>query len=221
MRAPDRSATGAATGAARPAGRRQPLESVARLCVLALAQLALSLPGGAARADERVTLVQSEVRVGADTDPGVFVSAQFDFDLPAALRDAIDHGIALYFVIDFELSRRRWYWFDQQLVSTSLGYRLSYSPLTRQYRLARGGLAQPFESLDEALATVRRVRDWRVADAGLLDASDRDRYRARIRLRLDTSMLPKPFQVDALTDRDWALASDWSRVKLAADAANQ
>jgi hypothetical protein len=53
----------------------------------------------------------------------------------------------------------------------------------------------------------------RIADSTLLDGGN---THARIRLRLDTSMLPKPFQVSALTDRDWTLVSDWANLPAAA-----
>jgi hypothetical protein len=33
-------------------------------------------------------------------------------------------------------------------------------------------------------------------------------------------MLPKPFQVNALTDRDWTLASDWVPLALQNDGAD-
>jgi hypothetical protein len=176
---------------------------------LALGALLLALAAAGAHADERIALsgAQLEVRHGADA--GAYLDAQFELALPYPLRDAVDRGIALYFVIDLEVSRSRWYWFDKRLVDDSIVYRLNFSPLTRQYRLARGGLAQPFDTLDQALATLRRVVQWRVADAALLDGG---RNQARIRLRLDTSMLPKPFQVNALTDRDWTLVSDWAPV---------
>ena len=36
-------------------------------------------------------------------------------------------------------------------------------------------------------------------------------YTAAVRLRLDTSQLPKPLQIDALGSRDWNLSSDWYR----------
>ena len=36
-------------------------------------------------------------------------------------------------------------------------------------------------------------------------------YEAGVRMRLDTAQLPKPFQLTAITNRDWALASDWKR----------
>jgi hypothetical protein len=34
-------------------------------------------------------------------------------------------------------------------------------------------------------------------------------------MRLDTAQLPKPFQISALTDRDWSLASPWKRIAFA------
>ena len=36
-------------------------------------------------------------------------------------------------------------------------------------------------------------------------------YQAALRMRLDVTQLPKPFQVNALTSREWNLASDWRR----------
>jgi hypothetical protein len=40
--------------------------------------------------------------------------------------------------------------------------------------------------------------------------SDAD-YEAAVRLRLDTTLLPKPFQVSALTARDLHLETPWRR----------
>lgn len=176
--------------------------------LLALALLGIA-PAGPAAA-QGIVVAEAALRAPDDGEGGALLDAQFDFELPAVLEDAVNRGIALYFVIDFELYRTRWYWFDRKLVGTALTYRLTYSPLTRQYRLARGTLAQPFDTLAEALATLRRVRSWKVVDPGVLHRGED--YRAQTRMRLDISQLPKPFQVDALTNRDWNLASEWRPV---------
>jgi hypothetical protein len=145
----------------------------------------------------------------------VVLDADFDFELPWVLVDAVNRGVALYFVVDFELYRERWYWFDRRVVGQSLTYRLTYSPLTRQYRLARGTLALPFDTLEEALLTLRRIRGWKVLERGTLKPGED--YRAQLRMRLDTSQLPKPFQINVLTNRDWTLASDWRSVDVTAE----
>lgn len=178
---------------------------------LLLAALALALPQRV-RSQESVSVTLAELEVRDNPEPGLYLNAQFEFDLAPGIEDAIRHGVPVYFAIDFELVRTRWYWFDRRLVSATLAYRLSYSPLTRQFRLSRGALAQPFDSLAEALATVRTVRGWKVAGRG--PAESPEHLVARVRLRLDTTMLPKPFQVDSLTNHDWALTSGWKPARI-------
>ncbi len=166
-------------------------------------------------AAERVTVTQAHLAPAASGE-GMVLYAQFDFELPQTLEEAVNRGIALYFVVDFELFRGRWYWFDKKLVDQSLSFRLTYSPLTRQYRLARGALAQPFDTLTGALDALRRLSGWAVIDKGVVRPDDDPQdYRAQVRFRLDTSQLPKPFQVSALTHRDWVLASDWQALNWA------
>jgi hypothetical protein len=178
-----------------------------------LAALALLLVPPGAAADERIGVMAAALEPARDSvDGAIVLNATFEFELPQALEEAVQKGIALYFNIEFELFRKRWYWFDRRVASQTLVYRLSFSPLTRQYRLARGGLSQPFESLDEALALVKSVRNWKVADKAQL--APRDDYDAQVRMRLDVSQLPKPFQVNAITSREWNLASDWREVQV-------
>jgi hypothetical protein len=192
--------------------------SVARAALLALSTAAFLWLVPAAQAADRIVVSNAQLALVVDGgEPGVTLDADFDFELPYVLEDAVNRGIALYFVVDFELYRERWYWFDRQLAQRSLTYRLTYSALTRQYRLARGSLALPFDTLAEALASLRRVRGWKVLERGTLKP-DED-YRAQLRMRLDTSQLPKPFQINALTNRDWTLASDWRNVSVSADLA--
>ena len=179
----------------------------------ALMLLLAPLPGVA---DERIGVMAAALEQQEDgTSRGIVLNATFEFELPQALEEAVQKGIALYFNIEFELFRKRWYWFDRLVGSQKLVYRLSYSPLTRQYRLARGGLSQPFDSLEEALALVKSVRNWKVMDRAQL--SPRDEYEAQVRMRLDVSQLPKPFQVNAITSREWSLASDWREIQVPAD----
>ncbi|MGZ9030315.1 MAG: DUF4390 domain-containing protein [Burkholderiaceae bacterium] len=187
-----------------------------RAVVPFMAALAFLLAPLQVTADERIGVMAAGLELAKENGTGAIVlNATFEFELPQALEEAVQKGIALYFNIEFELFRKRWYWFDRRVASETLTYRLSYSPLTRQYRLARGGLSQPFESLEEALALVKSVRNWKVADRAQL--SPRDDFDAQVRMRLDVSQLPKPFQVNAITSREWNLASDWREIHVAAD----
>lgn len=99
-------------------------------------------------------------------DDGYVLSADFKFELNPRLEEAVTKGVALYFVADFELTKARWYWLDEKLVSRSQTYRLSYNALTRQYRLSVGsGLHQSFPSLSDALQVLTRLRNWGLSSA--------------------------------------------------------
>jgi hypothetical protein len=139
----------------------------------------------------------------------VLLSGQFDVTLTPALEEALHKGIPLYFLVEFELTRPRWYWLDEKVAQWSITHRVSYAELTRQYRVSSGPLSQPFESLDDVLRFVGRVSSRPVARADALAKGAR--YEAALRMRLDVSQLPKPFQLNALASHEWQLASEWHR----------
>jgi hypothetical protein len=138
-----------------------------------------------------------------------YLNADFDIVLGSAVESALNRGVPLTFVLEAQLTRPRWYWFDETAGETRSQYRLSYNALTQQYRVAVGGLFQNFGTLAEALQLLSRVRNRPLAARDALAKGNT--YRAAVRLRLDTSQLPKPFQVTALASREWSLNSDWYR----------
>jgi hypothetical protein len=142
-------------------------------------------------------------------DDHFVLQAQFDIALTPTLEEVLNKGVPLYFLMEFELIRPRWYWFNDRVVYLQQEYRLAYNALTRQYRLGVGNLHQNFATLGEALEVMSRVRRRRDVEPGTLrrDIS----YVAGIRLRLDTAQLPKPFQLNALLGREWNIGSDWYR----------
>jgi len=142
-------------------------------------------------------------------DGEVLLSTEFDFSLTPALEQALDKGVALYFTIDFELTRTRLLWFPEKVAEWSISYRVSYSALTRQYRVSSGPLGQTFESLDDVERFIGRVASRPVMRAEEL--SKGVRYEAAVRMKLDVNQLPKPFQVNALASSEWQLSSEWYR----------
>jgi hypothetical protein len=139
----------------------------------------------------------------APGDDGYVLSAEFAIDLGASLEDAVQHGVTLDFVLEFTLSRRRWYWIDEHIAGHVVNYKLSYNALTRQYRLSVGGLHRTFATLEEALRALGHVVALPVAERGTIKPGER--YDAALRLSLDKSQLPKPLQLDAIANRDWRI----------------
>lgn len=172
-------------------------------CVVALALWAVAV--APARADAIAT---RSAAVSAAPD-GYRLEAAFDIRMPVGLLEAVNRGVPVHFVVEFELSKARWYWFDDRPVKLARAYTLSYLPLLKQYRLVSGSASQSFRRVEDALQALARVRSWPVAEAGALEPGAA--YTAALRLRVDTARLPKPLQLSAVASQEWSLASDWYR----------
>ena len=55
---------------------------------------------------------------------------------------------------------------------------------------------------------MKRLRNWGIVDRDRLKGGET--YNVGLRFRLDTNMLPKPFQVTAIGSREWSLETPWS-----------
>jgi len=151
-------------------------------------------------------------------DDDVQLSALMQFELPSAVEDALSKGIPLFFVMDAQILRDRWYWYDKKVVGTERHFRIAFQPLTRRWRLnvtsgpgaSSVGLTlnQSFESLADAMATIKRVSGWRVASSGDIEAGAK--YRLELRFRLDLGQLPRPFQIGALGQTEWDITATQS-----------
>jgi hypothetical protein len=163
-----------------------------------------------------ISVNKAAVRVGED---GYHLSANYDINLTLVMQQALSRGITLHFVGEFSLTRSRWYWLDEEIFQSEQSIKFSYNVLTRQYRISRGSLFQNFASFEDALNMLSRQNspvipaDLIKNDSGYLPdwLKKEGSYIAAARLRLDTAQLPKLLQVNALTNSDWTLSSDWYR----------
>jgi hypothetical protein len=177
-----------------------------RACAGLLVAVVLAFASHPVHADS-VPLNTAEVRV---EDDQVLLNVDFAFSLNSTLEEALQRGIPLYFLLEVEVQRPRWYWFDEKVLTHTTQYRVSYLPLTRQYRVASGLLSQTVDSLEEVERLIGRVTARSIANASDLEKGAR--YDVVVRLRLDQNQLPKPFQINALASREWHLASESRRI---------
>ena len=152
------------------------------------------------------------------SDSDWLLNATFQIELTPGLEDAVQKGVVLYFQTEFDLTRSRWYWFDEKPALAQRLTRLSYQPMTQQYRIASEGFTFSAKTMFEALQAVGSIGGWRVIDNSQIDPSKS--YTAALRMTLDLSKLPKPFQVNALNNRDWNVTSDWVRFPFVPSGSN-
>lgn len=174
-----------------------PLRALLLLLSLLVAQAALA--AGISVRSPTLTFDDGEYTVAAD----------FNINFNRRLEEAVSKGVVLVFSVDFELSKSRWYWFDEQIMRRNKTFQLYYHALTRQYRVSTGGLHQSFPTLEEALRVMSRLRRWVVIEQGEIRVGQTGT--AGLRMRLDLTQMPKTFQVSALSNKDWNLDSEWTR----------
>jgi Domain of unknown function (DUF4390) len=185
--------------------------AAAWLGLLGTASLAQTPPNSNAIEGTAVRLIRS----AASEDPakqGWDLQAEFNVTLPSRLAE-LARATPIYFVMDWRMTRPRWYWRDARLAQGQLFWRLSHNPITQQWRMSPASatlnndarFAISYATLDEALAPLRRIRRDNLIQSDALDAGER--YELQARLRLDTTQLPKPFQINAITNQDWAIDS--------------
>lgn len=148
-------------------------------------------------------------------DDALWLSAQLRFELPSVVEDALLKGIPIFFVAQVDVSRERWYWTNKKISSFQRSMRLSYHPLTRRWRLntatgeasesAQGlALNQNFDTLADAMTTVRRISRWKIAEASEVEPGIK--HSVEFRFALDMSQLPRPLQIGTLGQSDWSVS---------------
>ena len=147
-------------------------------------------------------------------DDGIYLSANLDFELPPSLEDAVTRGMPLSFVLQADVLRERWYWYDKRIQRTERYTRLTYQPLSRRWRVhvssqavqASGlgvTLGSSYDSLKDALQAVQKINRWKVADASVINSDAKQRL--VVNFNVDLTQLPQALQFGNLSNSDWAL----------------
>ncbi|MDQ6628873.1 MAG: DUF4390 domain-containing protein [Pseudomonadota bacterium] len=164
----------------------------------ATAATSTAVPGSAAAGPRLV-----HFDVNRDED-GVHLAYAVDFDLGHGVDDAFGKSVPLFFVAEAEIYRDRWYWRDRRVAHAVRTWRVVYQPLTSTYRVTTiGGLSQTYSTRADALASISRSSNWKVAEPGQID--DGHHY-IEFQFRLDTTQLPRPMQIGISGEPDWQLS---------------
>lgn len=153
------------------------------------------------------------------TDGQLIVNTRFHVDLPGQLKDALEQGVPLYFDLDYEVTKPSFLaykirinqWFNQKNI---ISYKLTYHPLTDNYRVSIDTFYTEYQNLDSALKALGSVVNWQVLPSGTLNTYTTTELGVSVRLGLSIRRLPKPFQINAITSKDWSLDSGWIALKI-------
>ncbi len=167
---------------------------------------------------------------------GLQLVATADIQLSPEMRQGLNSGVPLQFIVDFRIKRNRAFWFDDTVFEYQHRLSLIYYELTRHYRLQSltTGESGNYRSLLAALEELGRLQGVVVSE---LDEFDSDEFGSSwsaeagsdiegsndsgpdqqsqlyglLNVRLDDNALPLPLQ--PLLSSTWKLASEdfaWS-----------
>jgi hypothetical protein len=144
----------------------------------------------------------------------LLVTTRVSEPLPPTVQDALNKGVALYFVWTVEVQSPRWYfWRDKTHSRAVRTLRLAYQALSGHWRLSwsndtastaglRNAVHQNHANLDEAWMAVGRMINWPVASAK--DLPDQGAW-LNVTFEMDLGLLPRPFQMGLANQADWLL----------------
>jgi hypothetical protein len=133
------------------------------------------------------------------------LNAEVEINFDNEIEEAINKGVPLNFLVEFQIASPRKYWFDDEIVTISQNVTLSYHALAKQYLVNRGTHQKSFETLSEAKQALAELSDWKVVEKSLIEKNEV--YNAALLIRLDQTKLPKAIQVDAIASEKWNLSS--------------
>lgn len=172
------------------------------LCLLLVFFLGMAQAQEAPPSDPEVLRIEPVLAAG-----WLNIDAEVYLPLSNDLRYFAERGVTLYFTADIEIVKPRRWWFNKEVVQAQQTWKVVYNALTRQWRIGTGELSLPEASLDDALSLVRNIRGWAVLPSSELEKDEQ--YVGRMRVRLDTSLLARPFRVHALNSSAWSLSTPW------------
>ena len=140
-----------------------------RSALLLALSIALAGAGSPARAADTIRVEDLRFERSL-ADDAWMLWARFELPIDDRIDQALRDGVSLHYVVEFDLTRPRWWWWDAEVAAETRTWRLAYHALTRSYRLISDGVIEPFETLDEAVRALSRVRGWRVAPVTALSA---------------------------------------------------
>lgn len=149
-------------------------------------------------------------RLSTRLDNGVYLlDADVDIELTAEPLEALESGVPLTLLFEFDVERKRRWWLDADVATLEQRYLLQFHALSHRYMLTNlnSGAIDTYPSLTMALFSLGNLRDFPLLDEELIETGER--YEVEMRVELDIEALPSPLRPVAYLTPSWRLKSDW------------
>lgn len=147
------------------------------------------------------------------------LNTKFNINFPEELKYILIQGVPIFFNLTYSIKTSIFssYRFKiKRLLNRDayvIEYKLVYNPFTKKYLVIRKN-EYYFEhkDLNDALKTIGRIFNWEIK----VDFNNiaKKNPHVLVKLSLNISKLPKPYQIKAITTNFWDLDSKWVNVQI-------
>ncbi|MEE9333881.1 MAG: DUF4390 domain-containing protein [Granulosicoccaceae bacterium] len=172
--------------------------------ILLSAIVSWSVAGIAQDDDGRITIYSASVELKDATGR---LSVDAEITLPREIREGLNSGVPLEFIVELQLQRPRRWLPAANLATFQWRYSLIYYELTRHYRVRAldTDISRNFRSLLPALEELGELRDIMLPIASEQAPSLSGATRASLHIKLNSNALPLPLQ--PVFTSTWRLSS--------------
>jgi len=146
-------------------------------------------------------------------DRWLHVNARFELPVNPRIEEALNKGIPIDVVIDVNMAKHRWWWWNRVITDHSLRRHIQFHALSRQYLVSglhRRDPSLSFSSLTQALAHAGTLDKLRIFLAPKKEIEAGARYLLQLRARLDIEALPMLMRPLAYATPSWRRNTGWT-----------
>lgn len=138
-----------------------------------------------------------------------FLNAVFEINLPDYIVSSVEQGLVLPLAMEIKISRNRWFWFDDDVVTIRQQYRIQYHALLDSVSLLNinSGNRLYFSTLKDTLNQLTVLLNYPLLDNYSL--SQGEYYQARLSFGIDNTELSIPLKSSSFWKNNWNISSDW------------
>jgi hypothetical protein len=155
-------------------------------------------------ADVQSNLLIQQAEI-ANSQEVYYLYPQAELKLSDEVKQTLDKGFKLNFILEFQLSLPRKYWFSDEIVTVTQPITLIYHPLSRRYLLTQGRYEKSLANLKEVAAEFLQLRPIKVFSENQIEHDQP--YEAALLIRLDYRKLPSAIKYNQEESSAWDLTS--------------
>lgn len=133
----------------------------------------------------------------------LILNTEIEITFSDAINQVLLKGFKLHYVLEFQLSVARKYWFNDEIITVTRPIDISYHALSRQYILMEGNQRKSFSQLSSLAEELSTLTPLTVLSMTLLEPDQP--YIAAVLMRLDYRKLPSTIRQSA--KQSWQMTS--------------